>query len=317
MGIDNVKILVIGAGVNGSVCAVGLHKAGFDITILARGEHYKKIRDEGIVIDDQLKHKRSIIKIPVINSLRPETLYDYILVVVRKNQVHTLLSVLVKNKSPNIVFMGNNLSGPDEWIKSLGKNRVMLGFVFAAGKHEGNVIHAIMPKSRWLTTPFGEVDGTITPRLTRLIGIFRQAGFYAETSRHMIDWLATHAASLVPFAKLVMKYNLDTHALAKSTSDIGLMIDAIREILDILQATGHQITPRSIIIIRFIPRFILIIILHKLLPSKIVEMGGIWHVSQAPDEMNELIKELEILIKQSGLSVPKLKKLLELDNYKD
>jgi len=35
---DNVRILVIGAGVNGSVCATHLRDHGVDVTVLARGE---------------------------------------------------------------------------------------------------------------------------------------------------------------------------------------------------------------------------------------------------------------------------------------
>jgi hypothetical protein len=40
MKTDNARNLVIGAGVNGSICAVGLYNAGVDMTILARGKCY-------------------------------------------------------------------------------------------------------------------------------------------------------------------------------------------------------------------------------------------------------------------------------------
>jgi 2-dehydropantoate 2-reductase len=309
---DNARLLVIGAGVNGSVCAVGLYNAGFNVTILARGKHYKEVRDEGIIIEDQSKHTKNVTKVPVIESLDPKDCYDYILVVIRKNQVPNLLPALARNKSPNVVFMGNNLAGPNEWIQSLGKERVMLGFVFAAGRREENIIRAIMPKSRLLSAPFGEVDGTITPRLKRLVNIYHQAGFYAEPSTQITDYLINHAAFVVPFGKLVMKYNLDTHALAQST-DVGLMVDAMREILDVLKALNYHIVPKANYVIKFIPRFILITILRILLPTHFMEVGGVWHVSQAPDEINELAKELEILVKKSNLPVPELRKLLKMD----
>jgi ketopantoate reductase len=38
MASDNARILVIGAGVNGSVCAGRLFERGVDVTVLARGK---------------------------------------------------------------------------------------------------------------------------------------------------------------------------------------------------------------------------------------------------------------------------------------
>src|SRR5271157_5587381 len=164
MKTDNARILVIGAGVNGSICAVGLCKAGIDVTVLARGRRYEDIRNDGIVIEDSFKNTRSVTKVPVIDHLDPQDCYDYIFVIVRKNQVADLLPVLANNHSPNVVFMVNNPSGPDEFIRALGKERVLLGFVFGAGKRDGSVIRAISGIA-WMTTPFGEIDGKITPRL--------------------------------------------------------------------------------------------------------------------------------------------------------
>lgn len=308
MNMDTARILVIGAGVNGSICAVGLHNAGFDVTLLVRGQRYEYLQANGVVIEDPFKHTRTTTHVPLIGSLDQADCYDYVLVVVRKNQVPDLLPVLARNVSPNIVFMVNNPSGPSEYTKILGQDRVMLGFVFGGGRREGSIIRAIIPKRG--ATPFGEIDGTITPRLTRLVTILRQAGFRAETSRMMTDWLATHAALVPPIAIPIMKYHLDAHALAKSKTDLGLIVDAMRETLDVLQTVGYHIIPRSTSIIRYIPRFLLIELLRIAFPTKFMEVGAVWHVSQAVDEMNELAIELKVLVEKSGLPVPALREML-------
>ncbi len=313
MATDNARILIIGAGVNGSICAVGLYEAGFNVTLLARGQRYADLQANGITIEDQFKQTRTVTHVPLIDHLAPADCYDYILVVVRKSQVFELLPVLAQNASPNVVFMVNNPSGPDVYTDALGKERVMLGFVFGAGRREGIVIHAIVAKRsrlRRLGTPFGEINGAITPRLTRLVAILNQAGFRAELSRHIVDWQATHAGPIACLARPIMKYNLDTKALAKSRSDLGLMVDAMRETLDVLQALGYRITPGAVSVIRFIPRFLMITILQKVLPTRIMEVGAVWHVSQAPDEMCQLAAEVEALVEKSGLPVPSLRKLL-------
>lgn len=310
MAAVNERVLVIGAGVNGSICAAGLARAGVDVTVLARGPRYQDLQANGILLEDVFKHRRVVTPVPVIDQLDPADRYDYILVVVRKNQVADLLPMLAQNVSPNVVFLINNPSGPDEFVRAVGRERVMLGFVFGAGRREGGVIRGIVTPSRWAVTPFGEMDGSITPRLTRLVAIIRRAGFRAKASRQITDWLTTHAALVPCFAQMIMKHNLDAAALAESGHDVGLMVDAMRDTLDVLEATGCHITPASTASIRIIPRFVMVALLRMTLPSKFMTVGGVWHVSQAPDEMRQLAAELRALVVKSGLRAPALRELL-------
>ena len=311
MRTDNARILVIGAGVNGCACATELYKAGIDVTILARGKRYDDIKTEGIIIENPFNNKRSITKVPVINELQSEDIYDYILVIIRKNQVSALLPVLANNKSPNVVFMGNTLSSPDEYIKAIGKDRVLMGSVFAGGKREDNIIKAFIVKS--IAGAVGEVDGTITPRLIRLKNILRKGGFKSKTSTNIVDALITHAAGVPVLALLVMKYNLNLRELTKSTEDLFLMVDATRESYSVIKELGYKIIPKSTNIIYIIPRFIQVALLRILLKTRIIEVGGVYHVSQAPDEMKFLAGELKDLVEKSGLPVPAIRKVLEMN----
>ena len=247
----------------------------------------------------------------VIDTLNPDDFYDYILVVIRRNQISELLPVLAKNKSPNVVFMGNNLAGPDEYTNALGKDRVMMGFVFAGGKREGNVIKAIV--SRSIAVPFGEIDGAITPRLTRLLAILRQGGFKAKASSCIIDFLMSHGVGVPLFAKLTIKHGYETRALAKSTADLKLLADAMRESFSALRALGYRIVPMSLYLVKTLPRFVLVAGLRMLFSSKLGEVGGGYHVSQAPDEMNYLAQELEALVEKSGLPAPAIRKVLSIE----
>ena len=258
---DKAKILVIGAGVNDSACASVLHNNGIDVKVLAKGKRYDEILSDGIIIDDPFKKTQRVTKVKVINTLNPDDIYDYILVVIRKDQVSALLAVLAENKSPNVVFMGNNLAGADEYINALGKERVMMGFVFAGGKREGNVIKAIIMKS--VAIPFGEVNGEITPRLVRLINILCQGGFRAEASTCILDFLMTHGTGFLCSANL--QSNTDaTHALAKSTDDLKLLADAMHESFYVLEALGYRIVPKSQFLIKVLPRFIVVAFLRVL-----------------------------------------------------
>ena len=220
-----------------------------------------------------------------------------------------LLPVLAQNKSPNIVFMGNNLSGPDEFAKVIDKQRIMLGMVVAGGKRDGDIIRAMT--STPMPSPFGEMDGTITPRLKQLVKILRRAGIKATTSTNMIDLQMTHAVGVALIGKLTMKYNCDLAALARSTEDLKLYVDGGREAHQVMRALGHKIVPFTEDFIRIIPSFLQVAGMRALLNSKLGEVGLAYHVSQAPDEMIQLANELRDLVDQAGLPVPAIRKVLE------
>jgi len=207
--------------------------------------------------------------------------------------------------------MTNNLSGPEELTRTLGKDRVMTGFVFAGGKREGDVVRAMsgIGRSR-ISSPFGEIDGRITPRLKRLIGILRNAGLSAKTSTAITNFLATHAALVAPVAALIIKHGCDTYALARSKADLRLLVDALREALAVLRATGFKIVPTGTSFIKIIPRFVLVTAMRLFLSTKFAEVGAGWHCSQAPDEMRHLALELQALVDQASLPVPALRKVL-------
>jgi 2-dehydropantoate 2-reductase len=204
--------------------------------------------------------------------------------------------------------MGNNLLGPDEFIKVLGHERVMMGSVYAAGKREGGVIRAVVIKS--VSAPFGEIDGTITPRLKQLLGIFRQAGFKAEASTQIVDFQTTHGIGVAIIASLAVKHGGDIHALARSTEDLKLFVEGRREAHALLRSLGRQVVPQSEVILANAPSFLQVAGMRMLLNSKLGEVGLAYHLSQAPDEMHQLIMEFQALVNQTDLPIPAIRNVL-------
>ncbi len=268
MASDDARILVIGAGVNGSVCAASLFERGVDVTVLARGKRLAEIVTNGIVIENPFSQERRVAKVRAVAELAPDDTYDYILVVVRRNQVAELLPTLATNTSPNVVFMNNNLNGPAEIVAALGSQRPMLGFVFAGGKRDGEIIRAIGPFDHSLMpTPFGEINGTITPRLKRLVGLLNRGGLRAKVSTHIVDYLATHAAGVAAITPLLMKYRNDLKAAAHSPDNLKLAAAAMRETIPVLKALGHKIVPAGQQILAVMPVFMLAFLLRLMCAS--------------------------------------------------
>jgi 2-dehydropantoate 2-reductase len=303
------RLLVIGAGVNGSILATNLFRAGKDVTVLARGHRLQALQTEGIVIENPFSGKRVITRLPVIGELAPGDRYDFIFVAVRKNQAIDLLPVLAKNCSPNIVFLGNNLLGPAEFIQALGAERVMMGSVYGAGRREGDLIRAISFKR--VSAPFGEVDGSISPRLKQLRDVLREAGFGVELSRNIVDFQSTHGVGVAIIGALTMKHHGSARELARSKDDLRLFAEGRREGFRVLRSLGKEILPASERFMTSLPSFLQVWGMQLLLHTKMGVVGMEWHVSQAPDEMIQLGKELLELCDQVNFPVPVIRKALE------
>jgi 2-dehydropantoate 2-reductase len=302
------RVLIIGAGVNGSAVASGLFNGGVDVTVLARGRRLKELQAEGIVIENPFNHRRTVTRVPVIDHLAPDDIYDFVLVVVRKNQALDLLPLLAQNHSPNIVFMGNNLVGPEQFISVLGRERVMMGAVYAAGKREGSLIRAMIIKSAG--SPFGEIDGSITHRLKRLATILNQGGFKVKLANNIVDTQMTHGVGVAIIAMLVLKHGGKIRQLARSTEDLKLFVAARREGQDLIRHLGHQVIPRSEQLLVKFPSIVQVLAMRLLLNSKFGEVGLEYHVSQAPDEMQQMAMELRQLVDQAGIPLPAIRKVL-------
>ena len=155
-----------------------------------------------------------------------------------------------------------------------------------------------------MTTPFGEINGTVTPRLKRLVNLLNRTGLRAKVSTHIVDYLATHAAGVAALVPLVMKYGNNIKALARSPDDLKLAAAAMRETIPVLKALGHKIVPAGQQILAVTPVFVLAFLLRLLCNSKFGEVGAAWHMQQAPDEMQALADDLRAAVIRSGVPAP-------------
>jgi len=102
------KILFFGAGPLGSVYAHLFHEADVDVTVLARGERYDWLKENGLVLLNEMTGQKESSHIKVVNELKPEDEYDFVIVLIRKNKLPPVFDVLRACPGvKNILFMGN------------------------------------------------------------------------------------------------------------------------------------------------------------------------------------------------------------------
>lgn len=303
------RILFYGAGVLGSLFATRLHAAGHDVTLLARGQRLEDLQAHGVVLEDAMTGVQTTAQVPVVDALAPDDIYDLIVVLMRKNQVADILPTLAENKSPSIMFVGNNAAGPDEYIKAVGRGRVLQGFALAGGTRDGHVVRYTVG-SDGARLVFGELDGTTSPRAQQIAAAFMHGGIAVEVSPNMDAWLKTHWALVGPLACAVYACKGDVYRVARTRDARILIVRAIREGLRVVRALGYPVTPGAMRLIEFVPETVLILFLSQMLDTERAELAIASHANAARDEIMLLAEEFRKQKHETSVWTPYLDRMM-------
>ena len=308
------KTLIIGAGPLGSLYANLMHKAGKDVTLLARGEHYNFLQRKGLILVNEFTHKRSVRKVKVINRIHEEDEFDLVIILIRKNKVLDVLPTLSQYKYlHNFLVMGNNVSGFDEYLKFLPKNKLLFGFPGGGGSRIEHIVHYVdseKPNGTRMPITIGELDGKTNERTLQIKNLFEMSFIPVKIVDDINSWLKYHVAFVLPLAGALLQSG-DNYKLAKDKVTISEYILAVREAGRVLKTLGYKksYNPKFKLFYLF-PISLLCKILSKVFDSKFAEVAMMMHVESAQDEMAELEREFKVLQQESGIPTPHFDKLL-------
>lgn len=302
------KILIIGAGVLGSNLAHSIKK-GNDVTILARGKTYDNLKNNGLIIKHKLGN-RTVDYFNVINKLDEDDIYDVIFIVSRFSALDDIVAIVEKNKSKNVVFVGNNMSA-EKYVNISNKN-VLFAFFMAAGKKYNGYINSICLNK----IPIGRVDGRDIDN-EFIKSILKKTRIKVIIENKMNDYLKTHACAVLPLVFASYKANGNLKLLKNDKEYSILIMDAIIEGYDVLKKLGYEILPKGEYencvnkknLCAFIYRFMFSNFIEKMCISD--------HAMSAREEFMMMANEFEKLKEKSKLETKTYDKLkLELLNYK-
>jgi 2-dehydropantoate 2-reductase len=299
------KILVYGAGPLGSLLATRLERSGQDVTLLARGEQFQQLRQNGIMLQNLISGERIQTQVRVVETLHPDDYYDWIVVVMGKNHVLSSLPDLSANALvPNILFLGNNAAGSNEYCDALGVDRVLMGFLGAVGTREDGVVKylAEYEQSR-ARVRIGELDGRLSERLLDIGGVLESAGFEVQYSQDIDAWLKTHAVFILGLAGAYNIAGRDIERVVNTRDALVMMVRAVREGLRVLSAHHIPIRPKSLLIFSLLPEPILVTWLKKFMSGETFKYGLV-HAGSAGPEMVQLSRELAHLTQATSVRTP-------------
>jgi 2-dehydropantoate 2-reductase len=194
------KICVYGAGAIGGHLAARLHKAGAEVSVIARGLHLAAIQTNGLTVHaiDGIHHA------PVTAAADPAELgqQDAVFVTVKAPALPAVAAAIRPLLGPDtpVAFVMNgipwwyfdHLPGPhqgkslpridpdDILRRTLGPGRAIGGVVYSASAvTEPGIIHVEQPKSRII---LGEPDNTVSARVQTLAALITQGGISGEAT---------------------------------------------------------------------------------------------------------------------------------------
>lgn len=300
------NILVYGAGVIGSLYAARLHEAGYNVSLLARGQRAVSLRTQGILLEDSSTGHRTTTQVSIVDHLAPTDSYDVVIVTVRLDQLTSILPILAANHQiPTLLFMLNNPDGMQR-LQMLEPHRVLLGFPSIGGSRQGEVIRYAHHPALVQTT-LGEEDGQITPRLQHLATAFKRAGLSVALNSDMQSWLKTHAVIDVCMLAAVVMTQGSSAKLGRTRKHIVMMVQAVHEGLLALQAQDIPITPLGMkVLFLWMPRRLAVLCWQYILQSSIAMpnlQGGL-------DEVRQMARDIMAQLQKSSIPTPTLSRLI-------
>jgi 2-dehydropantoate 2-reductase len=305
------RTLVFGAGPLGCLYAHLLGQAGKDVTILARGERYDFIKANGFVLVDEITGARGGSKVQVVDELKEDDEYDLVVVLIRKNKLSPVFEVLRANANiKNILFMGNNALGFEQYLRHLPKEKLLFGFPGAGGGIIEHTVHYVdREKAGGKRKPItiGEINGETKERTRAVKSLFETSGIPVDMAGDIDGWLKYHVALVIPLGNALYKHDCNNYALAKDKKTIRMMVRAVKEGGRVLKALGYtKRYPFQFNLFYWLPEILNVKAVQGLLESKFAEVGFALHARAARDEVRVLADEFQSLIDKTSVETPNI-----------
>jgi 2-dehydropantoate 2-reductase len=283
------KIMILGAGAQGTLYGVLLARAGHDVTFIARGSRAEELRDRGAATEEVLRGRTDNLRLPVAKKLAPYMQADLCLVAVRREQIADVLPDLAAaSRAGRIVLMINHANGSEEIFDVLGRSRIVLAFPGAAGCIEAGVDRYIEVR---------EQPTAVEANARDVISLFRSAGLRVAPVVDMDAWLRRHAVFVTAAAGAIYEVGGDSQRLALDREGVSTFILAVREGWSALDRRG--VKPASLAlrtIFCWAPLPYAIGYLRRLFGSIRGEFYFARHFRYAPGEMAALAADVRGLL---------------------
>lgn len=214
------KICILGAGALGSTIGGALASSGEEVYLINRRQSFvDKVNREGLKVTDE--NKTNYIPLKAQTTSKGIGPVDLVIVLVKSFHTKEVMeqSLDLIGEDTVVMSLQNGLGNEEVLAKIVGKEKIIGGKTYVGGVMlaPGHVLSGVRHKYTYV----GEMDGTVTERMTNISTTFKKAG---------LDTVVSHNILGIIWDKLLI--NVATGALSTITKLTYGDLYAIREIED-------------------------------------------------------------------------------------
>ncbi len=228
-------IVIVGAGSLGCVFAGMLARSGASVSLIARGERARLLRERGVVIHGL---EEVAVAVPVIDDPAAVEYADVLLLCTKAMGTREALAALRHIDARAVASLQNGVLSASLLAEAFAAERVMgAGTMVGAERHDDGSVEFTARG----TTYLGEFDGELSDRVGGLVAALDDAGLPAQvpTDITSLIWskacLATAAFAVSAFSRKPVADVMAHSHLA------GAMLDIMTEVALIAQAAHVRI----------------------------------------------------------------------------
>ena len=238
------NILVIGAGGVGIGLATSVASQGADVSIYARGETAKAIKENGIKRCGLFTHYE-IREIPVYESYEeiPKDHFDYIFICSKTTANEDIAENLnrnraILNKSTKIIIFQNGFGNDEHYLKHFTKKQVFSARVITGFTRPERHISEVTVYTEPIL--IGSLQGENPSELQEIADMITASGIKCELTDEVDKYLwakMLYNCSLNPLGAIL---DVNYGKLTENEYTIDLMNKIIDEIFNVIKASGYS-----------------------------------------------------------------------------
>ncbi|MCJ2048933.1 ketopantoate reductase family protein [Methylobacterium sp. J-070] len=236
------RIAVIGSGGVGGYFGARLAMGGADVRFLARGEHLRTLRSDGIRVEGG-PEPLHIPKVTATDDPSGLGEVDYALIAVKLWDTEAVLGRLAGVVGPDttVISFQNGVLKDDYLKQAFDPAQVMggVGYVATTIDRPG-VIRQTGPMQRLL---FGEFDGRSSVRGEAFLGACLAGGIDAELSRDIQLEIWRKFVFLVGLSATTTTMRMPIGSIRAAPRGRAFLLDVMREVVDVGRALGVDLPP--------------------------------------------------------------------------
>jgi 2-dehydropantoate 2-reductase len=297
-----VKVIVFGAGVQGTVYGVRFARAGHEVTLIASPRRAVELRRFGAKIRHAETSQTIEAQVTIEEELSSDCNADLCVVTVRREQLNDALVILARaTHIRRFVFLVNHANGSDDIFAAVGRARAVLGFPGIAGTCQADAVGYV---------EVSQQHTVIEDCAPEIADLFQRAGFPVDRVRNLDAWLKRHAVFITSIAGALYEKNCIAARLAEDHEAVRRFILAVREGWLEMDRAKLASAPFALkFIFCHAPLWLSVRYWSKLLSSARGELYFAAHTRHAPPEMAALASDVREFL-NTGES-PELARLLD------